>query len=590
MRDGFRCIALQTAVKQQQSDMKVLDKIFVALGLAAFCFCGKPGAQGQTTPTPKLEILSFFVKEYPEADVIIDNEGKTVSVTLAYGITPGMAHIKFTVNDGVTASPASGTEVDLSSPVSVYLSDQDGNASKYVVSTSVSPSPYIRLTLIRNNEYLRRGQIDGKSISFSFPYGADLSSLTFTTDADEGVSFEPDLTTVPVSLASPLKVRATAPDGKTSIDYTLTASIEKQETAVRGIYLPSPSHTSSFLSYEAICKSIALLDELNFNCLFVCAWAATKTAWDSDVLKENTTYSSASAGNMYANYTGGSGDALKDIISEAHKKDIRVILWFEYGFMHAVGSVNMNNPLLAAHPDWIGRRSDGSYAHYNNNDFYLNGYSSEVQDFMLSLMKEALSKYPDVDGIQGDDRLPAMPRNSGYEDATKALYKSEKGSEPPTDPNNSAWVRWRLDRLNSFAARMHSELKAAKPGLIVCFAPNKYPWCMNNLMQEWPVWVKEGNVDLLTVQCYVTATYETDVKTALSYVKSSGGGNILNPAMILKNGDAVMTESMLCDQLQYNREAGTCGESQFWFEGLRTDYVQKVFKSFYTGKAVFPEI
>ena len=45
---------------------------------------------------------------------------------------------------------------------------------------------------------------------------------------------------------------------------------------------------------------------------------------------------------------------------------------------------------------------------------------------MISLFQEVISKY-DIDGVQGDDRLPAMPSIAGYEPSTIALYKQEKG-------------------------------------------------------------------------------------------------------------------------------------------------------------------
>ena len=182
-----------------------------------------------------------------------------------------------------------------------------------------------------------------------------------------------------------------------------------------------------------------------------------------------------------------------------------------------------------------------------------------------------------------------MPRNAGYDTATLAAYKAEIGMEP-AGINDEAWVRWRLQRLNAFAARMHSELKAIKPSLIVCFAPNKYPWCESVLMQDWPGWISEGAVDLLTVQCYVTATYDTDVNETMYYVREKTSADIFNPAMILKNGDALMSPAMLVRQLSRNRETGTFGESQFWFDGLWDKDIQEVFKAWYSYPVAFPEL
>lgn len=39
-----------------------------------------------------------------------------------------------------------------------------------------------------------------------------------------------------------------------------------------------------------------------------------------------------------------------------------------------------------------------------------------------------------VDGVQGDDRLPAMPSLAGYDTYTLSLYKKQHdGKEPPRD-------------------------------------------------------------------------------------------------------------------------------------------------------------
>ncbi|RQH24258.1 hypothetical protein D5R40_29875 [Okeania hirsuta] len=47
---------------------------------------------------------------------------------------------------------------------------------------------------------------------------------------------------------------------------------------------------------------------------------------------------------------------------------------------------------------------------------------SEVQKFVLALLKEVVVKY-EVDGIQGDDRLPALPSMAGYEAYTSVIQR-----------------------------------------------------------------------------------------------------------------------------------------------------------------------
>ena len=46
------------------------------------------------------------------------------------------------------------------------------------------------------------------------------------------------------------------------------------------------------------------------------------------------------------------------------------------------------------------------------------------QKFLLELFDEVVTNY-DLNGIQGDDRLPAMPSEGGYDDFTVSLLQSE---------------------------------------------------------------------------------------------------------------------------------------------------------------------
>ena len=52
--------------------------------------------------------------------------------------------------------------------------------------------------------------------------------------------------------------------------------------------------------------------------------------------------------------------------------------------------------------------------------------------FLLELIEEVVTNY-DIDGIQGDDRLPAMPSEGGYDDYTLSLFQSEYNTDPPID-------------------------------------------------------------------------------------------------------------------------------------------------------------
>jgi len=569
--------------------MTPIFSILVAV-VSLFSCAPKPATPlNPDIPKPQIQprIESVNLLEYPSATIKI--EDSKIQVILPYGSILGKATLDLTMPQGCVSEPVCPTEVDLTKSFNIFVTAPDGASRKYTFSASVAASNVVKIKWFQLEDYLIKAEnIDGDYV-FTLPYGADLTNLKVNLASDYKFSTRPDIASG-VDLSAPCEVKVYAEDGLSFKTVVLRAEHYTKDKGVRGVYLPSPSHTNSFSNYNNLCESMDLLADLNFNCIYVCAWAATKTAWPSEVLLKNSTYSSVEELNMYRYYTGGSGDAIADMISEGHKRNIKVILWFEYGFMHAVGGVNTDDPLLAKHPDWIGLNSSGNYCNYNGTDFYLNSYSSEVQQFMLDLVAEAVNRYPELDGIQGDDRLPASPTNAGYNKETLDEYVAQTGKSRPTGAKNADFEKWKMNNLNQFALKLHDTVKNIRRDCLVCFAPNKYPWAYNNLCQDWPSWVKSGACEFLTVQCYVTANYERDVNSQIAEMKKITSKNIFQPAMILKNGANLLSAEMLSEQLCYNRKVGTMCEAQFWFDGLLMPEIQKMFKLFYSYPVDFPEL
>jgi uncharacterized lipoprotein YddW (UPF0748 family) len=133
---------------------------------------------------------------------------------------------------------------------------------------------------------------------------------------------------------------------------------------------------------------------------------------------------------------------------------------------------------------------------------WMNGFHPDVQDFMLSLILEVVRNY-DIDGIQGDDRLPAMPSESGYDDYTINMYKAgHNGEAPPANNKDSVWVQWRADLLNDYMRRIYETVKIVKDSIIISMAPSIYPWSKEEYLQDWIWWVNNGYVDLICPQLY----------------------------------------------------------------------------------------
>ncbi len=372
---------------------------------------------------------------------------------------------------------------------------------------------------------------------------------------------------------------------------------ETKQEEVRGVWVPAPRFTDVLTSYDKIESFVNNLVDLKMNAIFMVAFANEMTIYDSEVLLKNTTYSSIDQTNMFtpymSSYSSSTNDPVEDIIELAHANGIKVFFWYEYGFMCATTeSAVQHSVIRAKHPEWMGIASDGGYANYNSHDYYFNSFDPQVQNFLLELISEALKRYPQVDGIQGDDRMPAAPRNSGYDAVTKQLFKADMGYEPPTDYNNLQWVEWRLDQLNDFGKRLYGTVKALAPNAMVSFSPNPYPWCENNLMQDWPQWISDGIVDLLAVQCYRRdlSSYKATVEECIDNINSAGGRKpIFAPGVLMQVGSDLADPAVMQQQLIENKMMDVDGAVFFYNKGLESESMRTVLRQVYTRDVIFPE-
>lgn len=350
---------------------------------------------------------------------------------------------------------------------------------------------------------------------------------------------------------------------------TMPASTDKP---VRGVWLTNVD-SDVLRSRAQIVDAVNLCNELGFNTIAVVVWNKSVTMFPSKTMEKNF-------GILIDTLYNGR-DPLKELIEEAHAKNIRVIAWFEFGFSC---SYKLNGgPIIAAKPDWKAIDNKGNLVSKNNFE-WMNGFDPRVQDFMLSMISEVAANY-DIDGIQGDDRLPAMPSESGYDPYTVEKYKKEhNGSVPPADFKDTGWVQWRADILNGFMKRIHDTVKSINKKVQISMAPSIYPWCKEEYLQDWPMWVKKGYVELIIPQLYRYDIdgYQQQLDAITKAQLTKEELRMFVPGILLKVGDYYASEELLQDCIDANRKAGINGEFYFFYEGVKKH--QDFFKKVYRGK------
>lgn len=567
----------------------------VVLLIPAFFSCEKdpgPDPEPNGEDTVQLRILSFQFEDFsPVVIGEIDHSAKKINAKIPRSGNLNNLKPTVTFTEGATLNPPSGYAYDFSQPLG-FTVKKDNKQVTYIVSIGYEASSENQLNSVKFPELFRQGTFSGQNILLEVPYGTDLTAVLIELSISPFASVEP-ASGSRVNLSQPLTIAVTSESGQTN-EFILSTTVLPQETGIRAFWIAPPWHSTFLTSYQHIQNGVALAKELNFNTLYVGAWAQTKTLYPSQVLLDNSSYSSIEQ-TLFGTYTGGSGDPLADLIELAHAEGLKVILWYEYGFMAKWGTppTPQNDPILAVHPDWVGINSFGTQANYNNSDYYYNSYNSNVQQFLIDLVMEAVENY-DIDGIQGDDRMPAMPRNSGYDEYTVNLYRAEHGgTDPPSNFNHSAWVRWRADILNQFAIDLYDAVKAVKPDIFVASSPNPYPWAFENLMQEWPAWLDDGVVEILSVQCYryTESSYLSTINEVMNYFTSHGDGNLqrLVPGIILQSSSGLTDAELIARKIMINRSKGITGEAFFYDAPLGDERIKRVIRAFYPGPAIFPD-
>ncbi len=334
---------------------------------------------------------------------------------------------------------------------------------------------------------------------------------------------------------------------------------QKKQAAIKGTWVTNVA-SDVLKSKENIIEAVKLCKQGGINNIYVVVWNMGVTMYPSAVLES---YTGKKQSKVY-----GSRDPIKEIIKEGHKAGIKVHAWFEFGFSYNYGDSNCT--WQKRYPHWLGRDVNGK-ALQKNGFYWWNAMHPEVQAFMTKLVLEVVQKYK-VDGVQGDDRLPAMPGEGGYEDYTKAKYAAEhNGTQPPASSKDSSWVQWRADKLSSYGKRLYDTIKSIKPKCIVSWAPSIYPWSKEQYLQDWPAWLKGGYADYIFPQLYRYdfAAYKKIMDELNTQVPANLRYKIV-PGILTSLGNGYLVKKELLQQMiEYNRKSGYSGECTFYFETLR---------------------
>lgn len=334
-------------------------------------------------------------------------------------------------------------------------------------------------------------------------------------------------------------------------------ALTKAKTELRGVWLTNIDSDVLF-GRDRLTSALKTLKQLNFNTIYPTVWNWGYTLYPSSVAQKVIGQSLDPEPGFHGR------DLLRELTTQGHQNGLAVIPWFEFGFM-----APSDSSLAKRHPEWLTSRRDGSkiWLEGKHDRVWLNPFRPEVQNFIQNLVVEIVSKY-DVDGIQFDDHF-GLPAELGYDAYTTKLYKQEHlGKNPPANPQDPEWVRWRANKITQYLQKVFKAVKTRKPKCIISIAPNPQRVSYKLFLADWEKWERQGLVEELVLQVYrndlkvfIQELNYPEVKIAKKHIPVSIG--ILSG---LK--DRSVASAQIQSQVEVSRDQGFAGVSFFFYETL----------------------
>ena len=350
---------------------------------------------------------------------------------------------------------------------------------------------------------------------------------------------------------------------------------------IRGVWMTNTAAAINFFGFR-LDDAIANLADHHINTLYPSVWNQGYTLYPNEVTKQ----AGGSCCDRIANVPlYPFDDILHSLTRQAHRHNMRLIPWFEYGLM-----IPASSPIARAHPEWLTTNQTGDIVPAplsphplfpqplqnfqmeisGGNLAWLNPMHPEARQFLTELIVDVVKRYP-VDGIQLDDHF-SLPISMGYDPYSVQLYQeSHGGASPPDDPSAPGWVAWRAYAITSLLTDITQAIKQVRPEVIISVSPNPPDFAYRNYLQDWIEWVNLGIVDEVVVQLYRDdlAIFEQDLYNSgfhdLKNQVPIAIGLYTGPLQSAKDFRYTVEEISAVQQAGYRGVSFFSWETTFWF-------------------------
>lgn len=275
---------------------------------------------------------------------------------------------------------------------------------------------------------------------------------------------------------------------------------------------------------------IATLDNLKangFNSIFLETYFHGKTIFPSQTMNK---YGFTIQNEIFEGF-----DPLDVWIKEAHKRDIKVHIWFQSFYVGNQSPDYNPSSILAVRPDWGNKTKKNAnspkatMSASEHNGYFLDPANPEVHDFLLDLLSEIIDRYkPDginLDYIRYPNATAGNDMNAwGFTEYARNDFKNQYGKDPvdltTSDVQWYDWNQYRRNNVTSFVKKVGQLGKEKNVYISAVVFPDRAS-ALASKQQDWRTWSVNNYINgftplFLTYDSKMLASMMNDVMNVKS--------------------------------------------------------------------------
>ena len=286
-------------------------------------------------------------------------------------------------------------------------------------------------------------------------------------------------------------------------DLAMSTVIPYDSSELKGVWI-----RPTYFSEDEIIKTLDKINNAGINNIFLETYYHGKTIFPSQTM---TKYGFIRQNEDYVGF-----DPLRIWVNEAHKRGIKVHIWFETFYVGNKPPETNAGYILAQKPEWANYQKKNAdsdtiaYSVSEHNGYFIDPANPDVQNFLYELLCEIITRYkPDginLDYIRYPQSLDTIYSNYdmsnwGYTKYARDEFSKMYGVDPIelkfTDPLWYQWRAYRCNKVTSFVRRVSVLCRYNKIQITAVIFPNRN-LALNTKMQDWKTWSMNNFVDGFT--------------------------------------------------------------------------------------------